>query len=154
VAAFHSRTAVSIVVRGRPADSGLSRFEEIRDEPDRGFGVFFHDPVAGIWDDGFLHIRSGSAHNVRHHRAERLLSSHSQYWHGQLALGHEGLVVDRILIESFELLKPGVHGTGLGIKLRVVRAGSFIEFFRISGKFIPEAIEIYAFASLYETLGI
>src|SRR4029077_21248102 len=131
-----------------------SLFEEICDELDRGRGVFFHDPVAGIWHLALVHIRGRSAHHGCHHWAERFPATHSKYRHGQLALGHERFVVAGVLIEGFELLEAGVHRARLGIKLRIVRAGRVIEFFRIGRKLVPEAIEVDALASLYEALGI
>src|SRR5262249_34933663 len=100
------------------------------------------------------HIGGCGAHNGSHHWPERFFAPYSEYRHGQLAFGNKSFVIGSVLIERLDLLEPGVHRARLGIELRVMRAGSFIEFCRISGKFVPETIEVYALASLYEPLSI
>ena len=52
--------------------------------------------------------------------AERLLAADGEDRHRQLALGHERLVVDRILVERGELHEAGMHRARQRVELGIV----------------------------------
>src|SRR4051812_29512562 len=75
-----------------------------------------------------------------------MIAAERQDRHLELAAREEGPVVDRVLIEGMELLEAGMHRAGPGIERGIMAPRRLGEPRRIGRKFIPEAIEIDAFA--------
>src|SRR5215469_14703842 len=78
--------------------------------------------------------------------AKGLLTSYSQYRHGQLRL-LENLVVFGVLGESCELSKTGAHSAGLGVGRCKEVSGGFIRLAAVAREVIPDTVEIDALAA-------
>src|SRR5712671_7836459 len=79
--------------------------EKLRDELDGRLGIFFHDPVPGIWNNAAGDIGGDEAQIIRHCRAEGFLRADGEHRHRDLAaLGEQRLVVNGVLAECAELL--------------------------------------------------
>ncbi|HYQ94823.1 MAG TPA: hypothetical protein VEP70_08340, partial [Burkholderiales bacterium] len=57
----------------RQYENARSFREKLRDELDGRLGIFFHDPVPGIWNDAAGDIGGDEAQIIRHCRAEGFL---------------------------------------------------------------------------------
>src|SRR5262249_61269248 len=76
-----NRFAMTQSLRMPRRTRSASGAQEVAHDLDRRFGVLFHDPMAGIGDDGLLDVTGGEAHHGGHHRAERLPAPHSDHPH-------------------------------------------------------------------------
>src|SRR5258708_39768903 len=59
--------------------------EKLRDELDGRLGIFFHDPVPGIWNNATGDIGGDEAQIIRHCRAEGFLRADGEHRHRDLA---------------------------------------------------------------------
>src|SRR5882724_1160461 len=110
--------------------------------------------MPGLGDNPLLDVRGSGAHDQRHRRTKRLLTTECQHGHRQLAPGYKCLVIDSILIKGLELLEPGMHRTGLRVHFGVVGARGLRELLRIRRELVPEPIEIDPLATRHQPLGV
>src|SRR5580704_11858158 len=121
--------------------------QEVDDKSCRRGRLFFRDPVPAIRDDHIFDVIGDTPHHRADHRAECSFATQGQDRHLKLALRKERLVVSRILAKRQELGKARSHCAGLRIERRIMLALRFIKPPRVPGKFVPEAVEIDAFAA-------
>src|SRR5262249_38688132 len=84
------------------------------------YGIFFHNPMAGVWNDTLLDVVCGKAHDRSHRRTKRLLAAERQDWDLELAFAQERLVVDCVLVKCRKLRKARAHRAGTRIERRIV----------------------------------
>src|ERR1700737_3683983 len=88
---------------------------------------------------------------IGHVLAEKLLGTDAKYRHGDLAaLGEQRLVVGGVLAEYPKLLEGIVHRLRPCVQGSKVLPRIFIDPLRISGKLVPEAIEVDALPALHQ----
>src|ERR1700753_2058486 len=64
-------------------------FEVVADEGDGVGGGFFHEPVAGVGDDGFADVDGDVAHDDSLGCAERFASAYCKDGHGEFGAGKD-----------------------------------------------------------------
>ena len=109
--------------------------------------------MPGASNDYLSNICCHVAHDHRLQWAKRLLSTHSQYGHGQLHL-LEDFVVLGVLRKSGELGEPSPHPTRLCIGGRKKVSGGLIGLGGIAGEIIPYAIKVDALATGHKLFGV
>lgn len=84
---------------------------------DRSHRLLFHQPMPRTWNDQLMNIGRGRAHHDRHGSSERLLTAYRQHGYGQFDLSDESLVVDGVLVEAANWLKPACIAPGCAYNL-------------------------------------
>lgn len=126
-------------------------FEVVADEGDGVSGVFFHEPVAGVGDDGFANVDGDVAHDDDLGCADGFRSAYGEDGHGEFRAG-EDFVVFCVLGEGFEVLETSVHGSGFGVLGGVELSRGFVGLGGAGAEVVPDAVEVDALAALYEAV--
>src|SRR5882724_9623028 len=125
------------VGEGSQYESAHSFREKLRDELDGRLGIFFHDPVPGIWNDAAGDIGGDEAQIIRHRRTEGFLRTNNEHQHRDLAtLDEQHLIVNRVLAECTELLERVVHSMRPSVQFGVMTADLFVDFLRVRRQFV------------------